>query len=106
MTAEEVAQKITALQSERAERLASADQHEREARADRARAMECKKESAEWATALNSMRVKQIIESDQQAAAKARAEAEAAEKRAKAKEKELEEALAKLAKPPETPPAS
>lgn len=76
MTAEEVAQKIAALNAERELRLASAAEHEQQARGDRAAAMDCKKQSAELTVALNSIRVKEIILSDQQAAAKARADAE------------------------------
>ena len=93
MTSEEVAQKIAELQKVRAELLASAEAHEHQARDDRRKATAAKKEIAEWATALQSIRVKEIIVTDQQAAAKARAEAEESAKRIAEKEKRLDELL-------------
>lgn len=95
MTAEDAAKKIASLNEERKELLAAAEHHEQQAREARAKALACKKESAEWTAALNSLRVKEVIASDQQAAAKARAEAEThAANLAKLKE----EAAAELAK--------
>ncbi len=95
MTAEEVGQKIAALNAERVEQLAAADQYEKDARAARARALACKVESAEWNTTLNSIKVKAMIVSDQLAAAAARAEAE---KHAADLAKMKEDVAAELAK--------
>lgn len=74
--AAEAATRIAELQKERAERLASADAHEQEARKDRLRAGECKKEIAEWTAALLAHQTQSAVASAQQAAEKARVEAE------------------------------
>lgn len=89
----EAASKIADLQKERAERLASADNLEKEARADRARAMECKKEVGEWTTVLNSLQVRKTVEDHQAAAARAHAEAD---QRLKEAEKTKAEAIGLL----------
>lgn len=66
--AADAADKIAELQRERAERLASADAHEHQAREDRKRATACKNEIGEWTTALNSLNVQRAVESAEAAA--------------------------------------
>lgn len=96
MTAEEVAQKIAALDAEIKDLGAAADDFERQAREARARRTAARQSREALTATLNSLRVKQIILNDQQAAAQARATAEQHEQDlAKLKEEAATE-LAKL----------
>lgn len=95
--ASEAAAKIGELQKERVELEAAANDHESQARTARARMFACKKEIAEWTTALNSLQVRQQVESAQQAATKAQAVAEDAAKKQTAALADVEKIKADLA---------
>lgn len=76
----EAADKMTYLQNLRAQLEASANAHEAEARAERLRMTEIKGQIAEWATALNGLKVQQSVQSAEQAAKQAQVSAESHEK--------------------------
>ena len=112
--AAEAATKITELQKERTALEESALAHEAAARSDRLKMTECKKQIAEWTTALNSLNVQRSVETAQQAATKAQESAQANEKKTadtlaecEKMKTELAEMLAKAKqaeKPPEVKP--
>ena len=110
-------QKITAIsariveaQKERADREASANAHESQARADRLAMTELKKEIGELTTVLQHSQVQKNVMDAQAAANKAKAEAEASAAAQRdlltdieAKSKRLDELLAKAEQAAQTP---
>lgn len=81
---EAINNRITELQKERAEREFSANTHEQQAREDRLRMMEAKKEIQDLFTLLHNAKVQQRVATAEQAAMQAKAEAEATAAQAKA----------------------
>lgn len=101
--ATEASAKIAELNKERESLLASAEAHEVEARKDRLRASECKKQIGEWVAALNTLNVQRSVTTAEESAKKAQHSAEETLKRLDAKEKQLDEMLAKATKDAEKP---
>lgn len=93
--ATEASAKIAELDKEGAECRATADALEEDARKNRARAFECKKQKAEWATALQQLNVQRSVMSAEESAKRSQASAEQTLARLAEKEKQLDEALAK-----------
>lgn len=93
----EAATKIADLQKERAERLASADAHEQEARKDRLRASQCKTEAAELTVVLQQYQVRHQVETAQEAASRAKTAAEANQAKSAETLADIEKMKAELA---------
>lgn len=92
----EAAAQIEQLQKEITELEASALAHEAQARQDRLRRTEKKKEAAEWTTALRSLAVRKGVEDAQAAALAAQRSAEANEQRTAAALADVERMKAEL----------
>jgi hypothetical protein len=98
--------RLLAVQQERADREASANAHEAQAREDRRVMTALKKESGELDAVLRHSQVQKTVEDAAAATFKAQSSAEEALARLEEKEKRLDELLAKAeAKPADAPTA-